>query len=290
MSLLVLTKSLGEYTHEEGSHLTTRPGTTNWGTQTVPGNNTFGTPVQIGANLTEDLWAIRFQITGVAASAQGKDCLVQIGFDFAGGTTFPASPDRYNSITLLASCAGPYNQGGGVEYFFPLFVPAGTAILARSSVNNATVGSAYVAWHGYGRPKNPESCRAGSFVESLGIVSATSRGTTVTPGTTSDGTAVLLGTLDSDHSCWYWEYGYGCNDTTMSNAALHADLQAGSGGPFVLQNGLVNTTTSETVNKRASARVVPIFDVAGGTEIYGRLQSSGTADSNVSMAAYGVGG
>lgn len=291
MPLLSPTKTMGIFEHVEMSpSASTRPAASNWGTSTTPGNNTFGTAVAIGSNTTEDLWALEFTVTGVAVSAAAKDLLVQIGFDFAGGTTFPASPDRYNSITLLASCAIGYNLGF-VKYWFPLCIPAGTKIMARSSVNNATVGSAFVAWAGWGRPKYPEATRRGQYVESLGAVTATSKGTDITPGTTSDGTAVLMGTLAADHPCWYWEFGYGINDSTMANNAIHCDLLAGSDtGDVILRDGYVRTTSGEGIEKLPSIHRWPWADVPGGTGIYARSQVSGTADSANSMMAYGVGG
>lgn len=290
MTLLSSSKSIGLFNHIEGSHEATRPQVTNMGSITTPGNNTFGTALSIGSNTTVDLWALEFTITGVAVSAAAKDLLVQIGFDFAGGTTFPASPDRYNSITLLASCAIGYNLGF-VKYFFPLGIPAGTKIMARSSVNNATVGGATVQWTGWGRPKYPEATRRGQYVESLGAVTASSRGTTVTPGTTSEGTAVSMGSLAADLPCWYWEFGYGINDSTMANAAIHCDLLAGSAaGDVILQNGYVRTTSGEGINKLPSIHRFPFAEVAGGTEIFARAQCSGTPDSANSMMAYGVGG
>lgn len=290
MSLLSPSKSIGIFNHIEGSHEADRPATGAWGTATTPGQNTYGTAVEIGSNTTEDLWAIGFKITGIAVSGSAKDALVQIGFDFAGGTTFPASPDRYNSITLLASCAGN-NNTGPVNFWFPLGLPSGTKIMARSSVNNATVGQARVAWTGWGRPKYPEATRRGQYVEGLGATPASSSGTTITPGTTSVGTAELLGTIDANHPCWFWEYGYGINDSTMTAVGLHVDLLAGSAtGDVILQNAFLRTSGGEVIDKMASVYRMPFADVPGGTGVYGRSQSSGTPDADNSMMAYGVGG
>lgn len=296
MPLLVPSKTImGEFQFSEGSHTTTRPAAA-FGTSITPGNNTFGTAVQVGADLTVEAWAILIGVNSINLSVNAKDSLTQIGFDFAGGTTFPASPDRYNSITLLTSCASPYNfttsgAGVGILYYFPLRIPSGTAILARGSVNNATVGTQNVWWQTWGRPKYPEATRRGCYVESLGIVAGSSRGTVVTPGGASEGTAVSLGTLNSNAPCWYWEFGHGINDGSMSNAAIHNDLLMGSSsGPLILENGLVVSSTAESLTKAPSLMYNPIHEVAGGTEIFGRCQSSTTVDAEHNMAAYGVGG
>lgn len=279
----------GAFNSTEGSHLSTRPASP-FGTAITPGNNTYGTAVQIGADLTFDAYAILIGVNAIAVAAAAKDSLTQIGFDFAGGTTFPASPNAYDSITLLTSCATNYasGQGGGVQFLFPLFIPAGTAILARGSVNNATVGTQNVWWKTWGRPSHPESIRVGRWVESLGIVAASSRGTTVTPGTTAEGASVSLGTLTNP--CWYFEYGFGVNDATMNSRTFHVDLQAGSGGPLILEDALVHTSSSEQILKQPAASYVPIVDVPAGTAIHGRAQCDGTLDAAYSMAAYAVGG
>lgn len=237
------------------------------GTATVtPGNNTFGTAVQLGGgNLAEEAWAIRLNIVSIAVSAASKDSLTQIGFDFSGGATFPASPNRYNSFTLLTSCAGAWGAGGsGVWYYFPLRVPAGTSVMARGSVNNATVGTQGVRLETFGQPKYPESVRRGSYVESLGIVTASSRGTLLTPGVGSEGTAVSLGTLDANHPCWYWEFGWGTADTTMTNAWYLIDLLAGSSsGKVILTDGLATSTSAEIINKGSALGYANINEVAG---------------------------
>lgn len=292
MTLLSPTKTIGIFEYIEGSHETTRPAASNWGTVMTPGNNTWGTAVQVGSDVVEDLWAIEFVFTGGGVSTATKSTLVQIGFDFSGGTTFPASPDRYNSITLLVGATVGYNVGRGTGFWFPLGIPAGTAILMRASTENATVGSVYGAWTGWGRPKYPEATRRGQYVESLGAVEATSRGTAVTPGTTSEGTAVLLGTIGTDHPCWYWEFGFSpYNDTTQTANAVHCDLLAGSAtGDVILQNGYAYTNAGEALCKLPSIHRFPYADVPGNTGIYGRAQASGTLDANYGMMANGVGG
>lgn len=294
MPLLVPSKTpFGEFTYREGSHLTTRPTSVQHGTSLTPGNNTFGTALQVGADVAVELWGIKFWISGLGASTLAKDGLVQVGFDFAGGTTFPASPDRYNSIMLLTGAASAYGTNGSppAQFYFPLRIPAGTAILARASTNNATVGTVGVAWQGVGRPKYPESIRRGSYVESLGVTTATSSGTAITPGTTSEGTAVSLGTLNADAPCWWWEIGWGVNDATTNALCYHADLlRDSSTGPVIVENLLINHTGGEMISKPSTADLMPISDVPGGTQIYGRAQCSTTSDAAISMMAYGVGG
>lgn len=290
MPLLVPHKSpVGEFTAREGSHLTSRPAV-DYGTSLTPGNNAYGTAVQVGVNTTLECWGLHINVNSINVSAAAKDSLTQIGIDFSGGATFPVTPTKYNSITLLTSCAANYaSNGHGVNYYFPLYLPAGTSIMARGSTNNGTVGTQNVNWIVYGRPKNPEAVRRGQFVQSMGIVEAGSNGTTLTPGTTSEGTAVSVGTVDVES--WYWEWGRGCNDSTMTATAMHTDILMGaSSGPVIVENLVSGSASAEAIRKPASLEKAPIYSVAAGTEIFARMQCSGAVDSNNSVAVYAVQG
>lgn len=289
MPLLVPHRTpIGEFTYREGSHLTTRPATT-FGTTVTPGNNTYGTAVQVGADTVEECWGILIGVNGIGVATVAKDSLTQIGFDFTGGTTFPASPDRFNSIELLTSCAHNYLVGGGVQFYFPLYLPAGTAILARGSTNNATVGTQNVWWTLFGRPKNPETIRRGQYVQALGITAASSSGTALTPGGAAEGTAVSVGTI-TDNS-WFWEWGVGQNDADMLAAVLHTDILIGSSsGPVIVENLIHTSAAAEVHTKSSSLPNSPVAGVPAGTEIFARMQNNTTNDAAHSVAVYAVGG
>lgn len=283
----------GQFMSGEGSHFSsaTQPATA-FGSTITPGNNAWGASVQVGADLTMDAYGIYINCNSVGVSSTAKDGLLQIGFDWSGGTTFPASPDEFNSITLLVSSASGL-VAGGVNYYFPLFIPAGSAILARGRVNNATVGSMRVFWQTVARPRRPELVRSGSYVVSLGAVEASSRGTLVTQGTASDGSWVSIGTLPADRPCWFWEFGAGTGVTSMNNQFCMCSLAADStGARIILRDGSVGTTTAEAITKlHAIGAASPgVANVPGGTTIYGKSRASGTAASGWNMMAYGVGG
>lgn len=292
MPLLVPSKTImGEWGSVEGPYLGVRS-VSAFGTQITPGLNAYGSPVKVGSNLTVDAWAIWINVNGVAVSDVVKECVVQIGFDFSGGTTFPSSPDEFNSITLLASQASFYNvMGGGCSWYFPLRIPAGTAILARAAMGESTFPAAFVQWVAYGRPKYPEVVRRGSWVETLGTINvgAGTYGTPVTAGTTSEGVAVQLGTLA--RPAWYFEYGCGTNDATMTTDVLHVDvLRDSATGPHIIQDARWTTDVSEQSSKQPSLLQNPVVDCPAGTPIYGRMQNSGSNTSGYRMLVNAVGG
>lgn len=274
--------------------LTTRPGTS-YGAALTPGNNTFPAFADLMGGVTPyDTYWLDIIVHGVGVAATEKDALLTIGFDYAGGTTYTD-----NSIDhLLVSCASNASNTGvmGARYSFPLYIPAGTRVGGTMSVNNSTVGSARVAIKMHGKPTRPESVRAGSYVDTFGAVTASSRGTLVTPGTTSDGTWTLLKS-GVDRPYWWWELGFGVNDTTLTGGNTYAaDIGVGTSTSNVdvimldMLFCVVNTSEMIGHSLLASHEYVASIPQDAGLNVYGRLQCSGTSDSSTSLAVYALGG
>lgn len=278
--------SANDYKWKLSSQQGVRPAAA-YGHTITPGNNVMGTYVQLisGASLTDDVYFVVVNINSNAVSAAIRDALVDIGVDPAGGTSYTVKIPY-----LMGSSAAPYNVShGGQWYGFPLRIQAGSSIAARAQVNNATVGTMRVLVWVYGQPRRPETTRTGTFVRSFGEVTATSRGTLVTPGTTAEGAWTQLGVATTE-PMWWWQLGYGTADTTMTAAVQHADLGAGSAAAkkVIMEDQQIIITAAEQISN-------PPFtlgsqeQVATGDIIYGRLQSSAAADTSVSMMAYGLG-
>lgn len=279
-------RGLNAYNWSAGSHTTTRPATA-FGATVTPAQNAMGSWVQLmtGAAVARDVFAILINVNSNNVSAAARDTLVDIGVDPAGGSSYSVVIPY-----LLASCAAPYNIGnGGVWYYFPLWIRAGSSIAARASVNNATVGTCRVNCSVYGSPRDRRLIKVGTRVEAIGVSTGTSNGTSTTSGTTSDGAWASLGTVARD--AWWWQAGMGVNDTTMSALAYHLDLAIGdaSNKIVVIENSLITTTTGEQLNKMPNVADIGKYAPAG-TNVYARLQCSGTADASLSTAAYALGG
>lgn len=229
------------------------------------------------------VYGIQLVLAGNNAAAAARDALVDIGIDEAGGSSYTGKiPDLI--------CTGAVNNDkGGISFYFPLGIKAGSTIAARASVNNATVGTIYVWATLFGLPRNPESCRVGSFVEAIGVVSATSKGTDVTSGSTSEGAWTSLGS--TANPCWWWQQGMGLNNSNTGARVYALDLGVGDGSnkDVVIQDQTWGSDTSErlvnTMQLLGCERHVP-----AGTNVYGRIQCSGTPDSGSSMVAYALGG
>lgn len=258
----------------------------NYGTSVTPGNNTYGSYAQLisGASVTHDVYGILININSNSSVAASRNTLVTIGVDRAGGTS-------YTDIIphLLGSAASPLFGacGPGIQYYFPLFIKAGSSIGAKASVNNGTVGTLRAYATLYGMPSRPDLIKVGSYVQAIGVTTGSSQGTTITSGTTSEGSWTSLGSPTKP--CWWWQLGFGADDSSL-NECYALDLSAGdaSNKRIITEDFFVNVSTAEQIS------FGPLWgglcNVATSDTIYGRMQCKGSVDSSLSMAAYGLGG
>ncbi len=265
-----------------GNVLATRPAGT-LGAAITPGNNTYGSYAQVlsAANVARDLYGLLICFNaGAGAGSAARDIICTVGVDPAGGTSYTDTIPH-----LLASNAN--NMAGARYYYFPLWVKAGSTVAVKASVNNATVGTINCWMQGYGDPTDQRMVRVGTRVEAVGAVTGSSCGTSVTPGTTSEGSWTDLGALTND--AWWFQTGFGINNGTMALLTYAMDLGAGdaTNKDILLQDILVATTGSETVAQYM--HLGPCGrDVKAGEHLYGRMQCSGTPDSGISQAAYAL--
>lgn len=260
-----------------------------YGADITPGNNAYGSYVEVlsGAQLTHDVWELLIRFHDMDSSAVAMDMLAQVGVDTAGGTSYTALIDH-----LICTYAASYTSGGqvGIEYRFKIHIPAGSSVAVRASANNATPIHLRCSMIAFCDPSKPWALWKGTFVRTYGANTAASNGTSVTSGTTSDGSWTLLGTLAD--TIYEWTQGMGVNDATIAAAnAYHIDLGVDTQGDnvqrVVLLNQRENFSTAESASRSA---MVGAFKGISGDKVYGRLQSSTTPDSNLSMIAYGTGG
>ena len=288
--MLFTPPGINEYAFGTYSWGTTRPAAAN-GTAVTPNNLTaaYGTTAQLFTALTYDAYGIFININSNAASGASRNTVVRIGIDEAGGTNYTGVIND-----LLCGGAPAYTVGsGGIYYYFPLFIPAGSTVgaAARGSVGTAFRVGAVLQQ----QPLNPTLCSRGTFVETLGITlgTAIARGVTVTPGTTAEGTPwTLIGT--TTRRCWYWEYGIqmATTDTAWGANVLYTDIGIGDGSlggtTPIITDMWSSTDATENFSKINTAGFAE-YDVPAGTNVYARMQNSGTNDA-YQIAVYGMGG
>lgn len=260
-----------------------------FGTSFVPGaSNVKGswTSILTGTDVARDVFGLLINFNSVAVSAQRKSCLVDIGVDPSGGTSYTIL-----IADLEAGSAGPYNIGnGGKWYYFPIWIKAGSRVGCRGQVNNATAGTVRVGMTIYGSPRDKSTVRVGTRVETLGVDYAISGGVNIGYGTTSEGTFVSLGTLT--RNAWYFQQGFGIDNSLITALVWHTDLGIGNGTNFKVacRDKMTTGTTTEQLFSNLQAGGDCYVNGYAGEGVYGRCQCSGVPDSGQTMLAYCVGG
>jgi hypothetical protein len=250
--------------------------------------NTKGSTVSLlaGASVTEDVYGVAVGFSGGNAAATVRQYLSDLFIDPAGGTSWQASPIIPDLISN-----SPSLLNGGYWYYFPLFVKSGSAFGSRTQCSAASA-ALRVMLRLFGKPNKPELCKTGAFVRSFGVTAASSNGTTITPGTSAMGSyTASLGTTSDD--LWWWQCGHATNDTTQTAVGYLLDVDAGDATNKYkcAQHVLVSqNNTAEQNGKAAFGLVPPIRHMKSGANIYMRAACSGTPDSSITVAAYGLGG
>lgn len=251
----------------------------------TPGNNTFPTYTQLiaGVAVTDDVYGIWINVNGLATSGQAKDALAKIGVDPAGGTTFvDLIPD------LAVGSASALSAGGGIWFYFQLFIKAGTSIGITVSVNNATVGtcSAFVLLKC--KPTGPVIPRMGSFVRAFGSNAATSTGTAIAPANAAKSTYVQIGSALTE-PIWAWCLGICINSAAIGITAITWDLALGdaTNKRIVIPDQLITATNLEATTW--STIGTPGLGAIGDL-MYVRAAAAGASPSGYSAIVYGIGG
>lgn len=272
-----------------GNGFGTRPSTTH-GTAVTPGNNAYGSVVQLvaGASVTQNIYELQLMFHDGFTSANARDMIAKIVTDPAGGTNWSTLVPN-----LLVSCAGTFNGAFPISYRLPVYIPAGSSIGVAASVNNVTVGKVYCTIQCYGSPARTlvNGVDYGTHVESVGITLASSSGTAVTPGQAAEGSWTLLGTTTQSAFCFL--VGVGINNATMNSLIYHCDLAASTDGgvtkDILVEDLYVNTSSAETIGFAMLPNARCLRSYASGVQLYARAQCNGAPDTGFSMAAYAVG-
>lgn len=246
--------------------------------------NTDGTQVSLLAAVAHDVHYIVIAVGNTSGtSAVDTAALLDILIDPAGGTTWAAFIDD-----LVIGFSGVLT-GGTVgltqHYHFPIYVPSGASLGAQ--VRSATASAAFrVGIWAYGNPSRPESWWCGQKVESVGIDAANSKGTDITPGSTT-GTFTFTN-VGSVTSARYGAIQFGQNGSDSVAAALAYHAQIGVGGARVPGTPTFAWTNSTGEVSARAGHYGPIWcDIPEGTQLQVGACSSGAAEVH-DVALYGI--
>jgi len=243
-----------------------------------------GTTVTAGASIhTTGSWStliasssavaagVYIKVVGVVAANVSSSMLMDIGIGAVGA-------ENVLIPNLLVGYAGP-DQTMGAQYFFPVAIPSGSHISARCQSVIPSDTAEVAIW----LVQDIQHLKGASSVEAIGVTSASSDGTVVTPGSDVWSTSwTNLGSVSSDVNClipgldqagddlasaaddqWLLKLGYGTS-------------APGSGGTEIDAVWYFATTGNEQV--RGVFPNTPIYaDIPSGDNIYvninGRLAS-----------------
>jgi hypothetical protein len=260
------------------------------GTSVTPGaSNAQGSWTQLAssANIAEDVYGLYIQVHTGNLASNAKLHLLDIGVDPAGGTSYSAILQD-----MAVGASPPITSAGKREFFFPIFIPAGSAVAARIRGGNATAGTVYVAVCFYGRRGAPEMSRVGSFSETLGATTASTAGTSVTPGNAADGSWVDLGATTKD--LWWWQLGHQISNTTITAEYTYLEVAFGDASNKTTIFKVMHIgTTSETSGQAVQSGLLDLVaycPVKAGEHIYVRARCSDAPDTGYQVTVTGIGG
>lgn len=242
--------------------------------------NTKGSYTTLIASLGFDAVLLVIDIANSFTAATDTSTLLDIAIGAVGQET-AIIPN------LLAGYAGAASEDGSPRhYLFPLYVPSGSRISARSASAQAS-GTCSVWVQAYGGLRRSEDWWCAEQVIAYGINAGVSQGTNVTPGASSaEGAWTAIGTTSQDHKM------------IVPGLAM-ADTAAGANEGVCLDVGIDTTSTlilreNYRAEYDASERLAqhgvwwPInVPVASGSVLAARASVTGTADT-LDVAFYGL--
>jgi hypothetical protein len=280
--LLSPSNSFNYYVTNGGSPSTT-PGTTVTANATA---NNEGAWTQLLSATSDDIYWFALTVCNVAGAAAYRSIWLDIGVDNAGGTSYTAIINN-----LLASSANTSAlAGGGLVFYFPLFIKKGSTVAARIQSNTISQ-TAVVVIEGFGKPNYPHLVQSGTFSETIGIGTAPAA-TAFTPGNSgTNGSWASIGTTTND---MFWvQLGIQCTNTTITALAYNFDVAFGDGTNFVMliEDFRVICTTTESIGHFCNAGAVARCQtpIPAGSTLYVRGTCSGTAVTGWQAAVVGVG-
>lgn len=231
-----------------------------------------------------DGYGLYLEFVNTFVTSQSASALVTIGIDLAGGTSYT---EWIND--LIAGPSALVTSGSFISYYFPIRIPNGASLAIKGQSNNASPpATSYVRTIIPCLPTHPELLRVGSFIRTYGATTASSQGTSVTEGTTSDGSYTSIGTLSDD--IWGWSACVTSQATAFTSNLMSLDVAVGDGSSYrrVIPDCLFKISTSESISFNSNFSLGP---AKNGDGVYARIQTGDNAAiGSASVIVYGIGG
>lgn len=283
---MLLAQSSGFNWHAD--NLGTNPTTAGTTLTAAGSSHTKGSDTAMLAGIANDCYGMWIRFSAGSTSATVRRQLTDILIDPAAGVGGAGSSWAVSINNLYSNMPILTGTLKGCEYFFPVYLQAGTAIGARMQdvVGSSTLRCSIRV---YGKPERPEACRVGHVVETIGANTANTDGVSFTPGISSAwGSYASVGTIT--RPCWWWQMGYGNNDTTITDNVYAFDVAANATNKLTcLHEMKYANNSSEQAWKDAFGTGLPIREIVAGETIYVRGSgTSATTDSGATAIVYAV--
>lgn len=260
------------------SNYSGRP-TTSWGTTLTASSTPHALPASptevVTSTAVESEW-VRFTFHGMAVAATITDALCNIYIGGAGTETLLIDSLQVGWSSTVALGSVPR------VYWFPLRIPRATRISA--SLRSLIASDVAYVMVEYGVSNGNHWC--GSGVETLGEVTGSSRGTSMTLGTASDGGWTSMGTTGRRYR-YLTPAMMSNNDTSIVAGWTAVDV---SGDNSTVLQGMENLVSIDNASElQANVRETGFWcDVPSGTTLYLRGQSHTTPSGVQYGTIYGV--
>lgn len=252
--------------------------------------NTMGSDTALLAGLAHDCWGFFLMFTLGNTDLTVRRQMTDIRIDPAAGVGNAGSSWSTLISNLYTNSPASTTGGNGYCYYFPLFLPAGTAIGARIQDTASGGATTKCFIRAIGQPTRPDLVKVGTKVQTIGDTAASTSGVSFTPGNDAVGSwSASMGTLTND--AWWWQVGVGTNDTSMTQSFYRIDVGVDATSKYVVIQDLTYQVvgSTELAAKQAyGANGLPIRHTPAGTDVYVRGASGGTPDSSFTAIVYAV--
>jgi len=245
--------------------------------------NTKGTTTTLiaASSVTRDVAGIGITFNGGSVATGTRRYFADIMVDSRGGTSWDVKiPNLFvNNPSLVL---------GGYQYYFPLYIKAGSSVGFRYQGINANTLRCSVQL--FAMPDHPESIKVGTFVEAFGVDTSTTSGTAITPGTSLMGAYTQMGT--STRKLWWWQWGgVGYNEGVFVVGAMLGDIGIGTASDqrLCMKHCLQRYNGNEEAGKCMMGINIPYLDGPNNSAVWVRAACVGTPETTPTTTAYGMG-
>ena len=281
MSLIVPPFGFSKFAHNYAA----TPSTTAIGTSVTTGsNNADGSTASCLSALGFDAQFLEICIGSNNTTATDTSTLVHVVIDPAGGTAWDTTNKLINNILAGYATAPSVGVAAVRSLYFPVRIPSGATVGCLGRNVTGSTRAVRVGMRAFGGMTRPELWPTCDNVISIGDTPASSKGTTITPGSTgAAGTWTSVGSTTSK-DLFGVVLAVQAIGSAVAGVAYHVEVGISSTAlapPFYMTN-----STAEQVQTGPS---FPIYaPIPSGSQLQVRATCSGTAD-NIDVCLYGLG-